>query len=202
MVIALICTKESRRFPGKNNILLPYTLAWLGMAQLYLPGGEELRIVSAGVKRPESLPRGIMHLSTPAGEPHHECVLRAMCACPHTAETVWVLPQLTQPVRRVQLLSEVVEAGRTYGFPASTYTEQRLDGWRGLGARGQDDVLRYSMDGRLYAWQTEEQLAAIFAHRIPAWVNSRDRSGLVDIDAREDMPPGLAGMVSHQLFDI
>ena len=193
MIDVFVTAKESERFPGKNGLLWRFTEAWLaaeaGAAR------EGVRVWFAGdVPDGVRLPRWWRALDLRAADHHalqqemeREVLRRRSCEMP-----VFVLAQLTQPLRRRGLLEEVAAAARGFGA-AATYCAGRLDGWRRVSADGwgeHADERGLLMDGALFAWRPG-RMNDSWRARVP-W----SRRGLVcnyagpvvDVDERGDLP--------------
>lgn len=203
MIYLLITTHPSRRFPGKNAILARYTLDWAAAAALHCR--EEVKIVHAGPERPAWLPVKVEHISTdPDSGSHMADVLHAETALAPALSDVMVLAQLTQPLRHVCLLAEVVEELRRTGRSVITAAVQPSAEWRrtdAAGRWGDKATARTELhhDGTLYAWRPG-RVADIFDRKFPhAVVRTGCRWALVDVDLREDLPATLPTLWAHAL---
>lgn len=203
MIYLLITTHPSRRFPGKNDILARYTLDWAAAAALYCE--EDVQIVHVGPEWPAWLPVKVKHIPTaPDSGSHLADVLHAEDVLTPARGDVLVLAQLTNPLRRVSLLNEVVQRVRHSGRSVITAAVQPSTAWRHTDAAGcwGDKVtacteLRH--DGALYAWRPG-RAADIFDRKFPhAVVRTGCRWALVDVDLREDLPATLPTLWAHAL---
>jgi len=202
MIYAFICTKPSRRCPGKNDMLLPYTVAWLGYASMWL--AERVQIVHVGPQCPAGFPPILRHIPIDEAD-HHKKLAYAMELAEVGDNDICVLPQLTQPIRRPRLLAVVVDAVRRTGrttitatvSPAQRWRHLRPDGtWTPPTAEGVDTLL----DGVLYAWQGLDGLADVFNPAAPHTVISYPAPYIIDIDHPEDIPPALPSMWAETLL--
>lgn len=200
MIHVLITSKESRRFPGKNGSLWEYTAAWL--AAECMSSAEPVRVWFAGaVPEGAKVPAGWRVLDVHAAD-HHE-LQQAMedavlAECGRDGAPVFVLAQLTQPLRRRGLLADVVYVCRAFGA-AGTYCVGRLDEWRVVSCRGwgkpRDGVCRL-MDGALFAWRPG-RLEDSWRPGVPytrRGMVANYRGPVVDVDAPGDLPPALDAM--------
>lgn len=197
MIHVLITAKESRRFPGKNGLLWEYTAAWVA-AEAAGPA-EPVRVWFAGeVPEGVRVPRWWRVLEL-RGEDHHElqaAMERAVLEeCGDEGEPVFVLAQLTQPLRRRGLLGDVAYAARAWGAAASFCVGSVRD-WRLVTGEGWgepvDDVARY-LDGALFAWRPgrlkDSWRPGVGFDRRGMVMNFR--GDVCDVDAPGDLPLGL-----------
>lgn len=204
MIFCYICTKSSTRYPGKNDMLLPYTLAWLGYASMYAP--EPVTVLSVGPRRPAGLPPDIAHCPVKNGSTHKEALAAAMSYSGASGEDVCALPQLTQPLRSPLLLREAVQACRATGLTVVTANMMQPTGWRALDDAGRwqshtDEAAQPVIDGRMYAWRGYEGLDDVFDQGTRhAMLIVNEPWGLVDIDRPADVPPGLPAMWAGSLL--
>lgn len=194
MIHVFVTAHESVRFPGKNGRLWDYTAAWL--AAEAAGSAEPVRVwfggdVPEGVRVPGWW--GVLRMRA---DDHHvlqgrmeRAVLRR---CGAEGEPVFVLAQLTQPLRRRGLLGDVAASCRTFGA-AATYCPGRDHGWRRVSAEGwdaPDEGRGLFFDGALFAW-CRGHLGDSWRPGVP-WT----RRGLVcnyagpvvDVDAPGDLP--------------
>ncbi len=203
MIYLLITTHPSRRFPGKNDILARYTLDWAAAAALYCE--EEVKIVHVGPEWPVWLPVKVQHVPTARDSGSHLAdVLQAEEVLSPALGDVLVLAQLTNPLRRVSLLREVVQEVRRTGRSVITAAVQPSFEWRRT-----DDAGRWGdkttactelhHDGSLYAWsagRTHDIFDRSFPHSV---VKTGCRWALVDVDLRGDLPETLPTLWAHSL---
>lgn len=194
MLHVLLTVKPSRRFPGKNRLLWPYTYLWLLAEAAAMEEAVQLYVVGEAGEAPQPLPRGVRYLPIEQ-ESHRRKVALAEEAIAPAADDVLVLAQLTQPLRERGLLSRVAEMCRRSGQATVTATAAETGAWRALGAEGAWTQTRRPatalMDGALYAWQ-RGHAGDIFTATAPHAVVLRTRSTyVVDVDTPADLPPGL-----------
>ncbi len=203
MIYLLVTTHPSRRYPGKNGLLARFTFDWAAAAALHCQ--EDVKIVHAGPFRPTWLPVKVEHIATPQNSGSHLAdVLHAETALAPELSDVMVLAQLTQPLRHVCLLAEVVEALRRTGRSVITAAAQPSAEWRrtdAAGRWGDKTTARTELhhDGALYAWRPG-RAADIFNREFPhAVVRTGCRWALVDVDQRGDLPSTLPTLWAHAL---
>lgn len=203
MIYLLVTTHPSRRYPGKNGLLARYTFDWAAAAALHCQ--DEVKIVHAGPFRPAWLPVKVEHIATPQDSGSHLAdVLHAETALAPALSDVMVLAQLTQPLRHVCLLAEVVEELRRTGRSVITAAVQPSAEWRrtdAAGRWGDKTTARTELhhDGTLYAWRPG-RAADIFNREFPhAVVRTGCRWALVDVDQRGDLPSTLPTLWAHAL---
>lgn len=195
MLHVLLTVKPSRRFPGKNRLLWPYTYLWLLAEAAAMEEAVQLYVVGEAGEVPQPLPRGVRYLPIEQ-ESHRRKVALAEEAIAPAADDVLVLAQLTQPLRERGLLSRVAEMCRRSGQATVTATAADTHDWRVLTFEGEwsrrtDDVPCRLLDGALYAWQ-RGHAGDIFTAAAPHAVVLRTRSTyVVDVDTPADLPPGL-----------
>ena len=203
MIYLLVTTHPSRRYPGKNGLLARFTFDWAAAAALHCQ--EDVKIVHAGPFRPTWLPVKVEHIATPQDSGSHLAdVLHAENALAPALSDVMVLAQLTQPLRHVCLLAEVVEELRRTGRSVITAAAQPSAEWRrtdAAGRWGDKTTARTELhhDGTLYAWRPG-RAADIFNREFPhAVVRTGCRWALVDVDQRGDLPSTLPTLWAHAL---
>lgn len=203
MIYLLVTTHPSRRYPGKNGLLARFTFDWAAAAALHVQ--EDVKIVHAGPTRPAWLPVKVEHIATPQDSGSHLAdVLHAETALAPALSDVMVLAQLTQPLRHVCLLAEVVEELRRTGRSVITAAAQPSAEWRrtdAAGRWGDKTTARTELhhDGTLYAWRPG-RAADIFNREFPhAVVRTGCRWALVDVDQRGDLPSTLPTLWAHAL---
>lgn len=210
MITIFITCKDSSRYPGKNNLLAPYTRAWLcqELADIKAP----VQVLTCGPlsARPAGLPSTWEHFDTPHGLSQHTLLCLAMQHVQATQGDRFVLAQLTQPLRCRGLLSLFLDALRhaPAGQPAVTVTPRHTsDEWRVILPSGgwvsapEQPAHELLVDGQLYGWRTYDELANIYSPSSPkATVLSGQTWGYVDIDYSDDMPPALSAMAASLLY--
>lgn len=194
MIHVLICNKPSTRFPGKNELLFDYTYIWL-LGELSLID-EECSVYTVGKRLNVDTPRAWTHINTPCNN-HHEDIRMAMEAINADDSDVYVLPQLTQPLRRRGLLSEAIDKMREFGLPVISASRSRIDEWRELDMLGrwkkQDaSGKRLIYDGALYVWNNKN-FKHVFDNSSPHTI-VENVDCVVDIDYKEDIPANLNKM--------
>lgn len=203
MIYAFICTKESVRFPGKNELLLPYTLAWLGYASMVVR--DKVEIVSLGPSRPKDLPIKIRHITIDS--PSHKAVIEyGMQAVKACKSDIFILPQLTHPIRRPDLLAKIIEKMPAGECSAVTVTRRPSSAWRIVDPQGRwaakNEAPLPLHDGVLYAWRGQAGLDAMFDANSPHIILETDNNwGLVDIDHPSDLPPALPAIWASTLLN-
>lgn len=212
MLYVIIPVKRSSRFPGKNEVLAPYTRGWLAQELLYVPCSVAVYTVGRWEERPSCFP-------PPALWPHFEAdgrggmqgdlelFTRAMMA--RDEDALFVLCQLTQPLRERGLLTRAVELVRDeWQLPVVSGINSRTDGWRVMdddgrhGAHAPDDARVIRLDGAVYAWRGVEALLRIFDPNARKVVLERFAVPAVDVDWREDVPPALAAQWAELMVGV
>lgn len=205
MLHILLTVHPSTRLPGKNAALWPYTRAWLAQELLYLPEPARVWAVGTPSELGEPLPPAWRVIPCAAGS-HMGDLQQAERAIAPAADDVCVLPQITQPLRRRHLLSDMAEAARECGSAVSCI-RTRCEPWRMLadsGAWGShaaaDAAARPALlDGACYAW-LPGRVADIFDPAAPhARVINYD-GPLVDVDEAADVPSWLASAFADLLL--
>ena len=69
MIHVLITVKESKRFPGKNRLLAPFSILWLVNEIAYMEEDVKVYTVGERTQLPLRLPVGWQHIRT-EGENH------------------------------------------------------------------------------------------------------------------------------------
>lgn len=200
MVHIFIANKESVRFPGKNAVLLPYTVAWLARAVPLL--NEPCRVYCAGEPLP-GIPDSWRYIPAPTKLGHLAVLRAAEKAAAPGKEDVCVLVQLTQPLREAALLSRAVALCRKTAQTVISATEMPEAAWRRLDARGtwagQKKHCRIPyLDGRIYAW-LPGRVHEIFDCACPHAVVHTVLPFIVDVDMPADWPAELGSMLVKPL---
>lgn len=203
MIHVLITVKESKRFPGKNRLLAPYTITWLLTEIAYSTENVQVYTVGKRSELPLRLPVGWVHIPTPCIN-HGEDVQTAEEYIQPAPDDVMLLVQMTQPVREHGLIEQALSCIRAGNTCCITGTERHADNWRSLdnnggwGAGAREKQI--FADGKLYAWRPG-YAADIFNHKARHMVIlSQQRWGIVDIDEPDDIPPGLLTMAAELLL--
>lgn len=203
MIHIIIPVKASRRFPRKNHMLAPYTVAWLACELLHLQEPYRVHIVGPSSERPAAFP-------PPETWPHHPLEPRGMLEdmeeithriIRRDPAPLCIQLLLTQPLREPGLLRRVIAVSRAADptLPTITATNRISTTWRALDAQGAHgihpptaatrDIL---LDGAAYAWSTLTALRRIFDPAAPKNILERYGVPLCDIDYAEDLPPALS----------
>lgn len=208
MIHVFITVKESKRFPGKNRLLAPYTIAWLLNEAAYIDDEVAVYTVGKRSELPLVLPKKWKHIPT-ACEDHLADLEYAESLIQPSDGDVCVLLQLTQPIREQYLLTRAIDcikAGNECCITASAHVE---DTWRKIVQNGTWDSKNnrdyeesiFKLNGQLYAWKPGN-VSAIFDPYCPHKVLRTNSSwGIVDIDYKQDIPPALASMWATVLLD-
>lgn len=204
MIHVLITVKESERFPGKNRLLAPYTIAWLLNEIAYLKESVKVYTVGQRSELPLRLPERWEHIKTPC-ENHLQDIVVAETHIAPSSDDVMVLAQLTQPVREQYLLARAVECIRDGNSCCVTVSEHPNYTWRNVSEEGswkeKDETYQLKINGQLYAWRPG-RAADVFASEIKhAVLPTRTCWGIVDIDTPNDIPPGLQTIAASYLYD-
>lgn len=204
MIHVLITVKESKRFPGKNRLLAPFSILWLVNEIAYMEEAVQVYTVGERTQLPLRLPVGWRHIRT-AGESHQADVELAEKEIAPTPEDVMVLIQVTQPLREPGLIDKAVRAIREGAECCVSVSEQWDDSWRAVQGSGQwgdkTEQKRHVVDGQLYAWKSGHACRIFKPACNHALISSGQNWGYVDIDTRADLPPGLKAMAAELLLE-
>ena len=204
MIHVLITVKESKRFPGKNRLLAPFSILWLVNEIAYMEEDVKVYTVGERTELPLRLPVGWQHIRT-EGESHQADIELAEAQISPAAEDVMVLVQVTQPLREPGLIDKAIRAIHDGAVCCVSVTEQREDSWRTVQGSGnwnnKSEQKRHVVDGQIYAWKPGyvEKIFSPTANH--ALISSSQRWGYVDIDERSDLPPGLKAMAADLLLE-
>lgn len=204
MIHVLITVKESRRFPGKNRLLAPFSILWLVNEIAYIEEPVQVYTVGERTQLPLRLPVGWRHIRT-AGEGHQSDIEFAEKKISPAVDDVLLLVQVTQPLREPGLIDKAVRAIRGGAESCVSVTEQPDDTWRtvlGAGHWGEKTMQRrHVVDGQIYAWRPGH-VSRIFSSGVNhTLISSAQCWGYVDIDSRGDLPPGLKAMAADLLLE-
>lgn len=216
MIHVLITVKESVRFPGKNRLLWGYTQAWLAQEMQGIL--EDVRVWVVGEVGPfrDLIPARWHMLSFHDGDHGRvqalaEAEILKLCADEEAdgVEPVFVLCQLTNPLRRRGLLGDAVASARAAGAAVSYSLAPCLE-WREAAVRlepASDDESRLAgrafcevahglpgcvavLDGCIFAWTRGRcEDSRRFGGGATRVFNLQ--GALCDIDRRLDLPGGL-----------
>lgn len=208
MIHVLITVKESERFPGKNRLLWGYTQAWVAQEMQGIL--EDVRVWVVGEVGPflDLVPGRWRVLCFHEGDHGRlqalaEAEILKLCAdeVDDGVEPVFVLCQLTQPLRRRGLLADMARCARAMGSAVSV-TDVRRVAWRekpvpdkAVDRRPMCEVADASwvpcVDGACYAWLPGKSGESRQAGA-PERGRMYNRAGWpVDVDERQDLPLGL-----------
>ncbi len=201
MIHVLITVKPSVRFPGKNRRLFHYTAIWLAYEIMNLQEPVQVWTVGARGELPEHLPPTWRHIQTATGT-HKGDIEEAMRQiAPNAENDIFVLLQLTQPVRRAGLLANIVDAAFCRGVAVSASTAE-INGWRTLSGEGSWDFNKTPhakmIDGACYAWRPRYLEEVFDPEARHGYV--MNTNGIVDVDYKSDLPAGLAAMWAETLL--
>lgn len=189
--ILILNTKESERFPHKNEFLLKYTVDWLRNELKTI--GQDYKVVYVtreNMKAQVPILNNLVHLESPDDDSissNHRAVLGWVVEH-FNPNDKFVQLQLTQPVRREGLLKDVIDKIENDNVVIS-YTMTRDDSWRivdngtleNVESRS-DDIHRY-LDGAIDGWTGNPEKIFDLPIRKKTWV--RNMFGpIVDIDYR------------------
>lgn len=154
MIHILITHKESTRFPGKNVLLLPWTIAWLRRAISLLQ--EPSRVYVAGEYLPGT-PDGWAYIPADTSLGHQAVIEEAERVIAPAPEDALALCQLTQPLREPSLLQRAVAEHRGSGKSVISATSLPSLAWRRIGRKGtwgttKNEDRELYLDGRVYVW--------------------------------------------------
>lgn len=204
MIHVLITVKESKRFPGKNRLLAPFSILWLVNETAYMEETVQVYTVGERTQLPLRLPVGWRHIRT-AGESHRADIEYAEGQISPAAEDVMVLVQVTQPLREPGLIDKAARAIREGAESCVSVSEQWDDSWRTVQGAGQwgdkKEQKRHVIDGQLYAWRPGYSSRIFTPACNHALISSGQNWGYVDIDTRADLPPGLKSMAADLLLE-
>lgn len=212
MIHIIIPVKESRRLPGKNHFLAPYTFAWLAQELLHLREPHSVHIVGPMAERPAAFPPPDIwpqYALTPRSmQEDMETITRHILHRDPAPLFIQIL--LTQPLREPGLLARTIAAARAADptIPTITATNRIRTTWRTLDAHGTHgdhpataDDRELLLDGAAYAWQTIPALLRIFDKNAPKNILERHGVPLCDIDYPEDIPHALGSQWASLNFD-
>lgn len=162
--IIITDTKESERFPGKNDRLAEYTFEWLLDEIQDFSTSENVHlwyILREGKGFKSHFNLDTCHIVFSPDDPtsdSHKPLLKWFEEKYGKPKDTFILLQLSQPLRRRGLLREVVDAV-TQDNVVLTYTMWGSSHWRIVDNgtmehddERQDDIHRF-YDGAVYAWQ-------------------------------------------------
>ena len=203
MIHVFITAHPSRRYPGKNRRLAPYTILWLLNEMAYLE--EPVRVYTVGLRSefPFRLPIAWKHIAT--REASHQAALEvAEKAARAAAGDILMLLQLTQPLREHGLMERAAALMRRGFRSCITAADMPECAWRAVTESGQftnkAHASRVLADGHLYAWKPGN-LADIFNPAAPhGIIRTSHRWGMVDVNERGDVPPALDAMAGELLY--
>ena len=204
MIHVFITAHASRRFPGKNRLLAPYSIIWLLNEVAYIEEAVQVYTVGDRAEFPFRLPAAWLHIKTRV-ESHKDALEQAEKTATPAPDDVCVLVQLTQPLREHGLLERAVSIMRHGAHPSCiSVSDAPRNDWRSVdtegrfGSKTHDAV--FAADGQLYAWRAGH-VADIFTPDAPhCIVRTEHRWGIVDINERGDIPPALNAMAGELLF--
>ena len=201
MIHVVITAKPSTRFPGKNKCLAPYTIAWVERERTLTAEDVQVYTVGSRSEFPEELPESWQHIECAEGS-HLADLSHAENEIAPLRGDVFVLVQLTQPLRRTGLLPDIVNAVRAgrYGTAVTYVVQPSTSAWRVLSAEGSwarlktPEPLRL-LDGACFAW-LPGRLPDIFIPHTPHAAVYNYTGDVVDVDYPSDIPADL-----QQRFD-
>lgn len=203
MIHILITVKKSKRFPGKNRLLAPYTIAWILNETAYMEEQVQVYTVGERSELPLRLPVGWRHIRT-ACRNHKEDVETAESRIAPNAEDVMLLLQLTQPLREHGLLERAVHCIRAGHECCVSAAELPDNKWRLVDDNGswskKELGTQLLADGQLYAWRPGHSADIFNPQARHMVILSKHRWGLIDIDVADDMPPALDMMVAKLML--
>lgn len=189
MVNIFITVKPSKRFPGKNDLLWKYTYLWLLSEKSIIKENVAIYIVG-DENEIKNIPNNIKIISVNTGG-HLSDILAAESIIQPDKNDVFVLTQLTQPLRENGLLEKIVESARKNNSAISVTKQQ--GNWREVdnngGWNGNYKTDKLCIDGALFAWTTGNA-KQIFT---PGCKHGLvlNNSPLIDIDVPDDIPDWL-----------
>lgn len=189
MIHIQVTVKPSERFPGKNNLLWKYTYLWLLSEKSRIK--EDISIYIVGItdeiKNP---PTGVILIDVDKGS-HLADILAAESIIKPNKDDVFVLTQVTQPLRENGLLEKIVQSARK-NKSAVTVTKQSGK-WRDATNEGKwcggNKTNKLCIDGALFAW-TPGNAKYIFTPRAKHGL-ILNNAPLVDINVSSDIPEWL-----------
>lgn len=215
MIHVLITVKESERFPGKNRLLWGYTQAWLAQELQCINEPATVWVVGDESRFLDLVPERWRML--PLARPDHgelqqaaeDAIVSECGAEDDWGPAVFVLCQLTNPLRRRELLWDCVRTARSSGtavsyslVPATRWREDAVhsvfDGGAPRELHGQlfCDVARTApshvpcLDGCIFAWTRGHCEDSRRFSGDMRRVFNRD-GAICDIDISKDLPGGL-----------
>lgn len=180
----LICdTKESERFPGKNDLLLDNTINWLLDEIQDFTEDENVHvwyILREGSNFNGSFDFNNCHIifsPNDSTSDSHKKLFKWFESKYGMPGDVYVQPQLTQPIRRSGMLREAVDAV-TSDNVVLTYTLWGSSAWRMVDngtleneSDRNDDIHRF-YDGALYVWMGDSDKIFDLRNQNKVWVKN------------------------------
>lgn len=190
MLHILITVKPSERCPGKNKALAELTYKWLKEEIKNIK--EPFKIYTVGYK---SEVAECLSSCT-----HVECATGSHCSDIKFAESIikanpdtdiFILLQLTNPVRRKNLLKDAVEKVRNTGKSTVSCCITYENKWRVLDEKGRWSKIKPSntsrmIDGALYAW-LPSNADTIFDAAAEHSIVDNIHGSYIDVDFNDDM---------------
>lgn len=179
--IIITNAKQSERFPGKNEILLDYTIDWL------IEEADDTMEFWYISREDEVFPEGRIDLNNchilfaPENKKYddHKSLLEwAEIEINGGKNDKFVLLQLTQPVRRKGLLQEALEVSTKDNVVVS-YSEWTNEHWRTVDKgtlefiddRDKESSHKY-YDGAIYVWQNDVKKIFDLPNQNKVWVKN------------------------------
>lgn len=192
-------SKESTRCPGKNRVLRSYTLRWIeeelkDLTSHYDVSVYEIRDKSVAVdtSRDSDLSYRIHELYV-SNVNEMKDLLKITDV--KVMADIFVLLQLTQPVRRLGALKEVLKAVEQYPSKLVTsYSEIEFESWRIIRSGNWNEQVRHSKkgnclnvyDGAWYGWMSRNGSQIVFNREdSKKFVKNIDQ--VIDVDYPEQL---------------
>lgn len=189
MIHVLVTVKPSERFPGKNNLLWKYTYLWLLSEKSCLD--EKINVYIVGDENEiKNIPNDVILIHTETGG-HLSDILAAESIIKPDKNDVFVLTQVTQPLRETGLLSKIVDSARNNNSAVSV--TRQSGPWRDVNCNGEwaggKKTDKMCIDGALYAWTPGNAECIFTPHAKHGLIVNN--AALIDIDVPADMPDWL-----------
>lgn len=201
MVHVIITVKPSSRFPNKNKILANYTIVWLLTEIAYLKENVNVYTIGYREELPDKLPTDWKHFEY-HNKNHQKVLEYAESVIESKDDDIFILAQLTQPIRRRGLLKDVIESAKQNSTITACYAPD--NNWRIVNKNGgwDNSTKEYKLfyDRALYGWK-QGNLNSIFDKDYEHSIVINHNQLPIDIDYINDIPIGLNEMFAKIMLN-